>query len=190
MIEGRVLSRDEIGKLWEIDRSETIEAVYGLVDGSLVLTREHHDVKGWPPGEAEKYTPILEDCHDRAGWFHGLFDGQKPIGAAVLESRFIGRSRDQLQLKFLHVGSQHRGKGFGSRLFGLAASEARKRGARSLYVSATPSEHTIDFYLRLGCTIASEPDPELLELEPEDIHLAYDLGRRSDFGCPSTASRP
>ena len=40
-----------------------------------------------------------------------------------------------------------------------------------LYVSATPSENTILFYLSFGCKLASEVDPELFALEPEDIHL-------------------
>jgi hypothetical protein len=40
-----------------------------------------------------------------------------------------------------------------------------------MYISATPSENTVNFYMRLGCEIASEPDPELLAREPEDIHL-------------------
>ena len=186
MIEGRVLSRDEIGEVWQIDRSESIEAVYHFVNGTLMLEPEHHDAKGWPPGEAERYTPILEACHDRGGWLYGLFENQKPIGAAVLESRFIGEGGDQLQLRFLHVSSNHRGKGLGRRLFGLAATEARRRGAKSLYISATPSEHTIDFYLRLGCRLVSEPDLELFELEPEDIHLEYDLGPSRE---PSTASQ-
>jgi ribosomal protein S18 acetylase RimI-like enzyme len=174
--EGRVLSRSEIRELWEIDRSELIEAVYCFVDETLVLRPERCHVKGWPPGEPEKYTPILEACHDGGGWFYGLFDGQKPAGAVVLESRFIGKCKDQLQLKFLHVGRDYRDRGFGRQLFDLATSEARKRGAKSLYISATPSEHTVNFYLRLGCKVVSEPDPELLELEPEDIHLEYDLG--------------
>jgi GNAT superfamily N-acetyltransferase len=176
MIEGKVLPRDEIRDIWQIDRSELIEAVYYLVDGTLILKPQHHDVQGWPPGEAETYTPILEACYDRGGWFYGLFDNQKPVGVAVLDSRFIRKGKDQLQLKFLHVSSSHRDQGFGKQLFMLAATEARQRGAKSLYISATPSEHTINFYLRLGCTVASEPDPELFELEPEDIHLEYDLG--------------
>ena len=176
MIEGKVLSRDQIREIWRIDRGELIETVYCLVHGTLILKRERHEVKGWPPAEAERYTPILEACHDRGGWFYGLFDNQAPVGVAVLESRFIGRNKDQLQLRFLHVASNCRDKGFGKQLFSLAAIEARRRGAKSLYISATPSEHTINFYLRLGCKVVSEPDPELFELEPEDIHLEYDLG--------------
>jgi hypothetical protein len=47
--------------------------------------------------------------------------------------------------------------------------------ARRLYISATPSENTVNFYLRQGCVLARQIDPELFELEPEDIHLEYDL---------------
>lgn len=174
-ISGRVLSRDEIAEIWTIDRSEVVDAVYELRSGALALRPEHHDVPGWPPGEPQKYTPILEACHDHGGWLYGLFEDQRLVGAAVLESRFIGRSGDQLQLKFMHVSRSHRGLGLGQQLFGLATAEALRRGANHLYVSATPSEHTIDFYLRLGCRVTPEPDAELLELEPEDIHLEYAL---------------
>jgi predicted N-acetyltransferase YhbS len=177
VIEERLLTRNEINKVWRIDRSELIEAVYSLVDGRLVLSPEHYDAKGWPDGEAEKYTPILEDCYDRGGWFYGIFQGDNLIGVAVLESQFIGADKDQLQLKFLHVSRKYRGKGFGKRLFDLAVVEARQRGANSLYISATPSEHTVNFYMRLGCKVTLEPDKELFELEPEDIHLEYNLGK-------------
>ena len=180
MIQRKELSRDEITRIWQIDRSEKIEAVYSFVNGSLVLKPERYDVKGWPPGEAEKYTPILESCYDRGGWFYGLFEDQMPVGVAVLDSRFLGNNRDQLQLKFLHVSRNYRDRGLGKQLFSLAAAEARKRGAKGLYISATPSEHTIKFYLRFGCKVTPEPDPELFELEPKDIHLEYDLRRMKE----------
>lgn len=153
--------------------------MYSLVDGALTLQRQRHDVKGWPPGEPEKYAPIMVDCFDRGGWCHGLFEGPKLIGVAVLDGRFIGGERKQLQLAFLHVSAHARGRGLGRQLFALAADEARRRRARSLYISATASQHTIDFYLGLGCMLARELDPELFELEPEDIHLEYDLGPRA-----------
>ncbi len=175
MIHGRDLAREEIQRIWTIDRSEVIEAVYALEDGVLALRTAHFDAHGWPPGEAAIYTPLLEACHDRGGWCYGLFDNDRLIGVAVLESRFIGQPADQLQLKFLHVGNGYRDQGLGRRLFELAAAEARRRDARRLYISATPSQHTIDFYLRLGCIIAPEPDAGLFELEPEDIHLEYNL---------------
>jgi predicted N-acetyltransferase YhbS len=175
MITARTLSRDEIKDIWSIDRSETIDGIYYLENGALVLKQEHYDMHGWPPGEAEKYTPVLEACFDRGGWFYGLFDNRQLVGAAVLEGCFIGRNKDQLQLKFLHISSDYRRKGLGRWLFDQARVQARKRGAKRMYVSATPSEHTISFYLHSGCRVTQEPDPELFALEPEDIHLECDL---------------
>ncbi len=177
-IQGRALGRGELDALWTIDRSEVIDAMYRVAEGELVLRAEHHDVRGWPPGEAEKYGPLLADCHDRGGWFHGLFEGPRLVAAAVLESRLIGARRDRLQLKFLHVGRAHRGRGLGRLLFGRAREEAARRGARSLYVSATPSARTVDFYLALGAELAAEPDAGLLALEPEDIHLECPVAQR------------
>jgi predicted N-acetyltransferase YhbS len=94
-------------------------------------------------------------------------------GVAILESKFIGKQQDMLQLKFLHVSRAYRKQGLGSRLFKIALEKARTLGAKKLYISATPSENTINYYLRLGCALATEIDPELFALEPEDIHLEY-----------------
>jgi predicted N-acetyltransferase YhbS len=169
----RELTRDEVENVWEIDRSEVIEGVYYLEGGELVLKAEHYDMRGWPPGEPALYTPMLYDCFDRGGIFYGAFDAAGMVGAAVLESKFLGGQGDQLQLKFLHVSRAYRGQGLGKTLFEKAVERAQEMGARKLYISATPSENTVTFYLNLGCVIAQEVDAELFELEPEDIHLEY-----------------
>jgi predicted N-acetyltransferase YhbS len=132
-------------------------------------------MQGWPPGEAEKYTPILLDCFDRGGWFYGLFDNDRLVAVVILESKFIGKKRDQLQLKFMQVDRAYRNRGLGGQLFELAKITAREKGASSMYISATPSENTVNFYLRLGCEVTPEPDPELFALEPKDIHLVCDV---------------
>ncbi|RPJ24180.1 MAG: GNAT family N-acetyltransferase [Chloroflexi bacterium] len=169
----RLLRRDEILHIWQIDRREVIENTYSLREGKLVLAPEHYDMQGWPPGEAEHYTPILLDCYDRGGFFWGAFENDTLVGVSVLESKFIGAGQDALQLKFLHVHRDLRGIGLGTKLFNLAAEKAKALGARKLYISATPSEHTVNYYLKLGCVLATEIDPELFALEPEDIHLEY-----------------
>ena len=171
----RELEREEVEQIWTIDRSEVIDNVYYLRDGELVLEREHYDVQGWPPGESEQYTPILYDCFDRGGTFYGAFENSELIGVAVLESKFIGRDRDQLQLKFLHISRSYRKRGLGRILFEKAVEKAREVSARRLYISATPSENTVDFYMHLGCVVTREVDQELFELEPEDIHLEYTI---------------
>jgi len=171
----RELEREEIRDVWSIDRAEVIDQVYRCKNGELVLEVEHHDVKGWPSGEPEHYGPILLDCFDHGGTVYGTFDEAEMIGAAVLESRFIGRAEDQLQLKFLHVGRRRRHAGLGGTLFDKTVSRARELGARRLYVSATPSANTVGFYLRRGCRLADDVDPTLFALEPEDVHLEFDI---------------
>ena len=63
----------------------------------------------------------------------------------------------------------------GLELFALARGEAKARGAARIYVSATPSERTVRFYLAGGCKVLAEPDQRLFELEPEDIHLLCEV---------------
>ncbi|MGE3076506.1 MAG: GNAT family N-acetyltransferase [Dehalococcoidia bacterium] len=175
-LEFRLLTREGLPRIWEIDRRERIENVYELKDGALVLRPHHIDVPGWPPGEEDLYGPILLDCLERGGWFQGAFEGDRVAGVVVLENRMIGPSRDQLQLKFLHVSRPYRDSGLGAQLFENARVRARESGAVALYITATPSEHTIRFYLARGCRPATFLDPELFALEPEDIHLVCDVG--------------
>ena len=167
----RELQREELVRVWTIDRSEVIHHLYRLKDGQLERYPEFYDMHGWPEGEAEHYTPILLDCYDRGGWCAGLFDGEQLIGATIVDSRRLGPNADMLQLKFLHVSCAYRGRGAGMQLYRAAQAHAAQVGARCLYLSATPSESTIDFYLRLGFVVSLQPDPQLFALEPEDIHM-------------------
>lgn len=52
-----------------------------------------------------------------------------------------------------------------------AKERAKELGAKKLYISATPSKNTVDFYMHLGCKLASEINTDLYQLEPYDIHL-------------------
>ena len=173
----RPLDAAEWDDVWGIDRSERVEHLVRHRDGALVREPHPQDVPGWPDGEPEHYAPLLRDCRDHGGSAWGAFADERLVGAAVLEARFIGRVHDRLQLKFLHVSRSERGTGLGRALFDIAADHARGAGARGLYVSATPTGNTIDFYLRLGCRVADDVDPDLFALEPEDIHLVCDLAR-------------
>ncbi|RQT15357.1 N-acetyltransferase [Burkholderia contaminans] len=170
-LSARLLTRDDVPLVWTIDRREIIEHLYVLRDGALHLVPDFYDVAGWPDGEADHYTPILLDCHDRGGWCVGTFDGARLVAAVFVDSQPLGPHGDMLQLKFLHVSHDWRGCGLGEQLYRAAREQARAMGAARLYVSATPSQNTIDFYLRLGFTVSASPDPALYALEPEDIHL-------------------
>ena len=175
-MEFRTLGREELESIWTIDRREFIERIYRFEDGELRLYPHNFDVPGWPPGKPETSTPRMYERFDRGATVFAAFDGDVLAGASMLDTIWRGTQRDMLALELMHVGRDYRRTGVGTRLFEQARDAARERGARALYVSATPSENTIRFYLRRGCVVMEMPDPELFALEPEDIHMEYVFG--------------
>jgi GNAT superfamily N-acetyltransferase len=169
------LEAGEVDSIWSIDRTEKISALYYMQENQLTLKQECHNLQTWPLGEPETYAPLLQACHQRGGWFLGVYDNDRLVAVSVLESEFIRPLHDTLQLKFLQISNGYRGCGLGRKLFHLAAAEAARRGAKFMYISATPSENTIRFYQRNGCFLADPPDTALYALEPEDIHLLYEI---------------
>ena len=171
MLTHRELQRGEIELVWQIDRSETIDHIYCYDKGALALRPVQFESQGWQPGAAEHYMPMFLDCYDRGGWFYGLFADGRIAGVVILDHKWMSARQDQLQLVFLHISRAYRGQGLGQQLFASARAQAREWGAKRLYISASPSKNTVDFYFRRGCTLAQELDAELYALEPEDIHL-------------------
>jgi GNAT superfamily N-acetyltransferase len=169
----RLLGREELPVIWTIDRSEFIENIYRLQDGNLVLEPHNFQANGWPPGMPETDGPEFERCFERGARFHAMFDGPRLAAIAIVDTERHGVESDLVQLKFLHVGHGYRGQGTGVSLFRSAVETAEAIGAEGLYVSATPTQNTVDFYLRRGCKLLSTPDRELFALEPEDIHLEW-----------------
>ncbi len=79
------------------------------------------------------------------------------------------------QLAFLHVSEPYRGHGAGRALVAALEQLARDSGAAQMVVSATPTKATVDFYQSFGFVPDADPLPELLALEPADIHLRKQL---------------
>ena len=65
MLVERALTEDDIPLLATIDRTELIPACYRMDCGELVLYATHHDMRGWPEGEAEQDAVALRACLQR-----------------------------------------------------------------------------------------------------------------------------
>jgi len=163
----RRLARDELELFWTIDRREIHHNIYVMRDGEMVLTPFYYDVPGWPNTDSSK----LYGCFDRGGTIFGMFDGDLLVGSSAADTVPRGANGDQLELRHLFVSRDYRGTGVGTKLFEAAKDVVRTQGAAWMYVSATPTENTVHFYLGRGCQLALPPNPELLALEPEDIHF-------------------
>ena len=172
MLIERELTEHDLPLLAQIDRSELVEECYRLENGELILYPVHFDMRGWPEGEAEENALALEKCLRRGGWLYGVFDGLALVAAVVVDNRVIhNQGLSMRQLKFLHISRDYRGQGLGVKLFALACEQGRRFGAEALYVSATESRNTVEFYQRQGCRLVDQADPELFDQEPRDIHL-------------------
>lgn len=171
----RQLAAEEIHRFREIDRSELIEEVYYLRDGVLVLERERYDLKGFPPGELEALIARQEALLAAGGTAFGAFDGPTLAGIASLEGRLRGADGSYAHMDVLYVSAAYRGRGIASRLLALVAEGARSLGGKRLYISATETRHTVDFYRAHGAVLAQQIDPELFAKEPFDIHLEIPL---------------
>jgi predicted N-acetyltransferase YhbS len=177
MLIERELSEHDLPLLAQIDRSELVEECYRLENGELILYPVHFDMRGWPEGEAGDNARTLHKCLRDGGWLYGMFEGPVLVAAVVVDNRVMhNQGLSMRQLKFLHISRDYRGQGLGAKLFALACEQGRRFGAEALYVSATESRNTVQFYQRQGCRLVDQADPELFALEPRDIHLYCPLG--------------
>lgn len=177
-MEVRRLPADRITLVGEIDRSEHVTTGYTVRDGALVAEEVDWRVPGWDPvGDREhsvaRQIAGLRPVLARGGILLGAFDDETLLGLAVVERGFEDR---MAWLAVLHVSRPHRRRGVASALWAEATRLASGGGDRAMYVSATPSESAVGFYLSRGCELARPPHPELFADEPEDIHFVVDLG--------------
>jgi predicted N-acetyltransferase YhbS len=169
------LGQGDLGRIREIDRSETIRFKYVYDRGALRQVEINHDVPTWTEEMVVDAIEMLEPKLRESGVLLGAFDDDRIVGVAVLGGAFIGEARDQLQMAFLYVSNGYRRRGVARRLMDEVCVRARQKGARQLYISATESESAVGFYLGYGCRLAQQVDRKLYELEPLDIHLTLDL---------------
>jgi GNAT superfamily N-acetyltransferase len=172
-VEFRRMSRNELWRVVEIDRSELIDVLYDQRGTQLVARHGHWRSSPWDPaghGEHSVAAQVhaLERYVDSGGIALGAFVGRRLIGIGVVVPHVRPTTG---QLAFLHVSAPARATGVGSRLSEQMEQLARTAGDSDMVVSATPSGNTVRFYLGRGFQPMAQPLAELLELEPEDVHL-------------------
>lgn len=161
----------------EIDRSEQIDALYVQDGATLTIRPGDWSASAWAPSGDGEHTVAaqrqeLQALLDEGAVTLGAFDGDRLVGIGVLR---VAVRPGTAQLAYLHVTRSHRAIGIGGRLADLLEAHALEGGATAIVVSATPSVNTVDFYARRGYVAMEQPLPELLEREPEDVHMAKSL---------------
>ena len=145
-------------------------------DGALTLDPTPDQVADWDDERRAMHTERIRVCvEENGGVIIGAFDLQPSghqvlVGATVLDGTWMGAQRDTLDMYFLFASRKlkqryvdqggeakdFRDAGIGGTLLEKVAAEAKARGAKNLYISASNSEHTINFYRRRGAVQATE----------------------------------
>jgi GNAT superfamily N-acetyltransferase len=178
LMQVRRLQAEDVSLVAAIDRSEHVDLEYRVIDGELLqVPATITEVPAWDPTGSGPFSvaahiAFCESAVARGGILLGAFDGEQTAGLAIVDPAF---EPPLAWLASLHVSRPHRRKGAAQALWNAAADIAVANGAESIYVSATPTESAVGFYLRQGCRLAHPAHPELFAAEPEDIHLVGPL---------------
>jgi GNAT superfamily N-acetyltransferase len=171
------MEASQLDRIGEIDRSEHVTQEYSYRRGSLEGRTVDVMVPPWSrsgdhehsvQARIDAWRPIL----DRGGTLVGAFDADTLAGVAIYRPHL---AEGMANLSVLHVSRNYRRTGIGSRLAAEVARLARADGARRLYVSATPSGPTVEFYRSHGFEPTDEPNEALFALEPDDVHMILEL---------------
>ncbi|EXS25190.1 acetyltransferase family protein [Acinetobacter sp. 742879] len=173
----RSLQSSEIDLIWQqISRRELITQNYIQKPQQLELVDCFFDVQNWDSYHLENDPPKLKQLFAQGSIFIGAFDAsEKLVGVSVVSNQVITDYPHARLLHYFYVDADQQGQGIGSKLMQAAKESAKQLGANQLYISATPSRRTVDFYMKHGAQPLSTPDQQLWQLEPEDIHLLYKL---------------
>ncbi|MCR8845876.1 GNAT family N-acetyltransferase [Paenibacillus sp. SC116] len=171
----RTMQVEDAHQLVQIDRSEEINYVYEMQDGKLIERDAGHECPTWDDGLMTELQERFVYELNHGGAALGAYDGDILIGFGVLGHQFRGDQQDRLVIDLMYVSRNYRRQGIGTRIMNDLSDEARRRGAKYLYVSSTETRSAVYFYKHQGCDLTNEMDPELFAKEPLDIHMLKPL---------------
>ena len=132
-------------------------------------------IEQWDENDFETLVDCLRTTIETDGVVIGAFDNGVLKGFASVEGVALGINHDYFELSSLHVSSEIRGRGVGTKLFNMACDWAREHKAKKLFISANSAVESLAFYEAKGCHDAAEPHHHHTPRKPYDRQLEYVL---------------
>ena len=145
-------------------RRQDVKRVYRRKGDEYVLVDMPY-VEDWSLGEKRQVAMEIISAEYIS---YMAVDEDTVVGFIGLKKRLY---QDFMILELMHVSAPWRGMGIGRALFHLGKEEAKKAGAKALYISACSSEETIAFYRAMGAKLTNVPIQELVDAEPYDLQM-------------------
>ena len=146
------------------NRKQFVNKVYRKIDGEYKLVDCNY-VEDWCLNEKRSIARRISS-NDYITFI--ALDNDKVVGFIGLLKKL---NDSYMILDMMHVSSECRCQGIGKKLFEMGKSEARKAGAKALYISACSSFETIAFYKAMGCVLTTNPIKEMALKEPFDLQM-------------------
>lgn len=158
----------------EFNRYQKVTKRWRNIDGKWIIENVNL-VEQWDENDFETIIDCLHTTIETGGAVFGAFDSGFLKGFASIEGVPLGIHHDYFDLSLLHVSSEMRGKGIGTKLFDMVCQWAKEHNAKKLYISANSSVDSLAFYKSKGCVDAAETHHPLSERKPYDRQLEYVL---------------
>ena len=156
----------------KFNRYHDVKRCWRKENGKWIL-KDIAFIEQWDDDKKAEKMKNLSHCISQGGVAIGSFVDSYLIGYANISEGLFGSNNEYVNMDNLHVSYELRNKGIGKTLFREICEEARKMGAKKLYISSQSSEETQAFYKSVGCVEAVEINSKLFEEEPFDCHLEY-----------------
>jgi ribosomal protein S18 acetylase RimI-like enzyme len=104
------ISKKELSKLEELDRTEHIDYIYKYDNDSLVKSFLNITITKWSNNKKDDFIQTVSEKVDKGGKVFGVFDGDKLVAVSLLGNRTWGNIA---HLSFLHVSKDYRKQGIG-----------------------------------------------------------------------------
>jgi len=151
-------------------RKQVVDDCRRRVDGKWVVRKDPF-IDDWSEEDYEWILKKMQNIIEEGGLLYGAFEGEYLKGFVSVLPEPLGSRRQYLDLFFLFVSEEQRGKGMGKKLFAEARKWAREKGAESLYISAHSAIESQNFYRAMGCVDAEEISQLHVNHEPKDCQM-------------------
>ncbi len=176
-VEIRPMAISDIESIGDVERSETVNALY-LAEPSpdglgLVLRRVGQDpplrVPPWDLKGVQRRTARWKRELEAGGVMLGALDGGELVGFAIMGPSQPNRTAE---LCALFVDAAFRRSGVASRLVDEIEKFAGFRGVSTLFIYSNETESSVEFYVNRGCRIIGLVDKTLVDQLPGDVIFA------------------
>ena len=124
--------------------------LYAVRGGDIVSLGHGCEVSPWTPAQLNEMVAFARRHLEAGATGVAAYAGGRLAGVGILGHAPVRGDARELQLALLHVSREVRRRGIAGRLFTELCEVALLRGARRLYISATPSQSALGFYLSRG----------------------------------------